>query len=130
MRLGIEVPDGDGEHLRSLQRWLLRDPDMAGATFALRGRHEQPGAMGVGLDLIDVVVSNSVGLGGLILAVANWRRSRANAPSVLVEHQGVTVTVNGADPRQVERLVNRLTGQEPGPHVDTPAPAELDQSQA
>ncbi|GAA3829816.1 hypothetical protein GCM10022403_073820 [Streptomyces coacervatus] len=130
MRLGIEVPDGDGEQLRSLQRWLLRDPDTADATFDLRGRHEQPGAMGGGLELIDVVLSNSVGLGGLILAVANWRQSRANAPSVQVEHEGVTVTVEGADLRQIERLVDRLIGQGPEPHVDTPERAELDQSQA
>lgn len=109
MRLGITVLDDDGGQLRALQRWLLRDQDTAGATLALRARDAAPGAMGPGLDLIDVVLSNAVGLGGLLLAVATWRRSRGNAPSVQVEHEGVTVTVNGADAEQIERLVRQLT---------------------
>ncbi|GAA3578701.1 effector-associated constant component EACC1 [Streptomyces osmaniensis] len=109
MRLGITVLDDDGGQLRALQRWLLRDQDTAGATLTLRARDAAPGTMGPGLDLIDVVLSNTVGLGGLLLAVAAWRRSRGNHPSVQVEHEGVVVTVSGADAEQIERLVRQLT---------------------
>ncbi|WP_164904754.1 effector-associated constant component EACC1 [Streptomyces cyaneus] len=109
MRLGITVLDDDGGQLRALQRWLLRDPDTAGATLTLRGRNAAPGAMGPGLDLIDVVLSNAVSLGGLLVAVASWRQSRGNRPSVRVERDGVTVTVSGTDAEQIERLVRQLT---------------------
>lgn len=121
MRLGITVLDDDGGQLRALQRWLLRDPDTAGASLTLRGRNATPGAMGPGLDLIDVVLSNAVGLGGLLLAVASWRQSRGNRPSVRVERDGVTVTVSGTDADQIERLVRQLTTQAAEPSNGTPA---------
>ncbi|WP_051827480.1 effector-associated constant component EACC1 [Streptomyces bicolor] len=130
MRLGITVLDDDGGHLRALQRWLLRDPDSAGATLTLRGRNATPGAMGPGLDLIDVVLSNVVALGGLLVAVATWRQSRANAPRVLVEREGVTVTVSGTDAEQIERLVRQLTAPqttEPGDGTPAATAATLDQ---
>ncbi|MFI5687186.1 hypothetical protein [Streptomyces sp. NPDC051636] len=124
MRLGIEVPGDEGGQLRSLQSWLARDPATAGSVLSLRARDERPGAMGgaTGLDLIDVVLSNAVGLGGLLLAVANWRQSRGNAPRVRVEHEGVTVTVSGADPAQIERLVRDLTGGQSGDEDGAAAP--------
>lgn len=123
MRLGIEVLDDDGRQLRALRSWLMRDPDTGKALLGLRGRHEQPGSMGSGsLDLIDVVLSNAVGLSGLLVAVAGWRQSRGNRPQVRVEHQGVTVTVSGADPREIERLVRDLTRQDPESGDGVPGP--------
>ncbi|MFD7000006.1 effector-associated constant component EACC1 [Streptomyces mirabilis] len=126
MRLDIEVLEDDGRQLRALRRWLMRDPDTAGASLSLRDRQERPGTMGGGLELIDVVLSNAVGLGGLLLAVANWRQSRGNGPEVRVEHRGVTVTVSGADPRHIERLVRQLTGPGSGADDGTPDAATPD----
>ncbi|MFE5819162.1 hypothetical protein ACFQ6S_37835 [Streptomyces sp. NPDC056479] len=122
MRLGISVLDDDGGQLRALHRFLLRDPDTAGETLVLRARNATPGAMGSGLDLIDVVLSNAVGLGGLLLAVATWRHSRVNGPSVQVERDGVTVTVRSADAEQIARLVRQLTTPATEPDDDTAAP--------
>lgn len=86
--------------------------------------------MGGGLELINVVLSNAVGLGGLLLAVANWRQSRGSGAEVRVEHRGVTVTVSGADPRHIERLVRQLTGPSAEAGDDTSDPATLDRPQA
>ncbi|QIY71189.2 hypothetical protein HEP84_20410 [Streptomyces sp. RLB1-33] len=69
-------------------------------------------------------LSNAVGLGGLLLAVANWRQSRRNGPEVRVEHRGVTVS--GADPRHIERLVRQLSGPVSEAGDDTPDPGMPD----
>ncbi|MFJ2729340.1 hypothetical protein [Streptomyces collinus] len=128
IQLEIEVVGDDGPLTRALHRWLLRDPDTAPLAPALRGRHEEAGAMGPGLDLIDVVVSNAIGLSGLLLAVANWRTSRGNRSEVRIEHNGVTVTVTSAESRQIAQLVHTLTGRPPavpGPEdPSTPAAAD------
>lgn len=126
MRLDIEVLEDDGRQLVALQRWLMWDPDTAGASLSLRDRQERPGTMGDGLELINVVLSNAVGLGGLLLAVANWRQSRGNGPEVRVEHRGVTVIVSGADPRHIDQLVRQLSGPVSGAGDDVPDPGLLD----
>jgi hypothetical protein len=128
MQLGIEVVADEGPSTRALHRWLLRDPDTAPTAPALRARHEQAGAMGPGLDLIDVVVSNAIGLSGLLLAIANWRTSRGDSPEVRIEHNGVTVTVTSTEPEQIAQLVRTLTGEPPAaPGPDAPStPAAAD----
>ncbi|MFJ8085326.1 hypothetical protein ACIQ6Y_32590 [Streptomyces sp. NPDC096205] len=75
-----------------------------------------------------VVVSNTIGLSALLLAVANWRTSRGNRSDVRIEHNGVTVTVTSAEPQQIAQLVRTLTGEPPavsGPDdPSTPATAD------
>ncbi len=61
--------------------------------------------MGGPLEVVNVVVSNTIALGSLLVAVAAWRGSRSSPPEVRLERDGVTVTVQGASPEVVEQIL-------------------------
>ena len=117
----IDIVVGGGTaDVSSLRRWLLAEPGLRGhAVVSARSGAEQRGTMGSGLDVVNVVLSNSIALGSLLVAVATWRRSRPRAPRITLEREGVTVTLDGDSPEAVERVL-REWGGTPGP-VRSPA---------
>ncbi len=61
------------------------------------------------LELINVVASNTIALGNLVLSVALWRASRPSPPpSVRIEANGVSVTVNTDDQETLRELTEML----------------------
>lgn len=114
MEFRILVADGDEQgEIASLYRWLSQDPDVVrAAEFSLGSASGQPGAMGVDLDLINIVVSNSISAVSMVLAaVALWRQNRSPAPEVQVEavKASVTVTVQSTDPERLLQIAAELT---------------------
>ncbi|WP_240798810.1 MULTISPECIES: hypothetical protein [unclassified Streptomyces] len=102
--------------MSSLRRWLLAEPDLRGqALVSVRIEGQQQGAMGSGLDVVNVVLSNSIALGSLLVAVATWRRSRPRAPQVTMERDGVVVTLDGDSPEAVQRILREWGGSTPQP---------------
>ncbi|MEV2253432.1 hypothetical protein AB0I94_23090 [Streptomyces sp. NPDC050147] len=132
LTFGDETPDGDGEggpgdgsaaSVLSLYRWLVAEPELRGhARLSTRARHAAPGTMGDGLDLVNVVLANSIALGGLVTAVAAWRGSRPRPPQVRLERDGVVITLQDSSPETVEQVL-RLWNEGTGP---APAPADGD----
>ncbi|MEV6751325.1 hypothetical protein [Streptomyces sp. NPDC051214] len=107
----------------SLYRWLLAEPELRGqAQVSTAARHTAPGSMGDGLDLVNVVLANSIALGGLVTAVAAWRGSRPRPPQVRLERDGVVVTLRDSSPETVEQVL-RLWNEGAGPAA---APADGD----
>ncbi|MGW0814286.1 effector-associated constant component EACC1 [Streptomyces viridiviolaceus] len=116
MEIDIAVGEGPSD-VSSLRRWLMAEPGLMGhAVISVRTGTEQPGAMGSGLDVVNVVLSNSIALGSLLVAVATWRRSRPRAPHITLEREGVVVTLHGDSPEAVERVLREWSGT-PGPEA-------------
>ncbi|MGW0906170.1 effector-associated constant component EACC1 [Streptomyces sp. NPDC002853] len=105
----------------SLYRWLMAEPELRGrARVSTGARHVAPGSMGDGLDLVNVVLANSIALGGLVTAVAAWRGSRPRPPQVRLERDGVVITLQDSSPETVEQVL-RLWNEGADP---APAPAD------
>ncbi|MDX3056072.1 hypothetical protein PV394_13145 [Streptomyces sp. NE06-03E] len=129
MELMLRVDEVVGGECEALLRWLHQDEELRGRARVSVRAADTPGAMGgVSLDILDVVLSNSIALMSLAATVLAWRSSRpAPAPDVQFEVNGVSVTVNTNDPETVRSLIETLhsAGSHPGTaadgHRSTPA---------
>ncbi|MET9410544.1 hypothetical protein ABZX90_33030 [Streptomyces sp. NPDC002935] len=109
MHVLIKV-DGD-VHGRGLMPWLHADPVSKQAALSVMSG--DPGQMGGG-EIIQAVVQDSTALGSLLVAVGTWwdaRRRRPGTPpvQVMIECGDISMTVTGADPADVHRIVQALT---------------------
>ncbi|MEV8340989.1 effector-associated constant component EACC1 [Streptomyces niveus] len=66
--------------------------------------------MGDALEVVDVVLANSIALGSPATAVVAWRGSRVRPPQVRLERNGVVVTVQDSSPETVERILAMWNG--------------------
>lgn len=109
MQIRVQVSADEGHPgVLDLHRWLSEDPDVtAAAEFGLNSE-DAPGALGA-LDVIDVVLSNLLAVGSLLLSVATWREARARNAETHVEHNGVSVRIESSDPEHVRDVVRQLT---------------------
>ncbi|MGY5133023.1 effector-associated constant component EACC1 [Streptomyces nigrescens] len=114
---------GLAESAASLYRWLVAEPELRGQVeVSLGPRRPEPGHMGGALDIVNVVLANSIALGSLITAVGTWRGSRPRPPQIRLERDGVVVTVQDGSPETVERIL-RVWSESGAP---APAPADGD----
>lgn len=101
----------DDAALASLFRWLTQDPDVGrGAKVAIEPSSGRPGDMGGAVETLNVVLSNSIALGSLIVAVASWLGSRARGTTVHIERNGVKVTIHDDSTEAVQRVLDALEG--------------------
>lgn len=109
VRLTLAV-DGDvgGQEGAALRNWLGRDETLRGQAQVQVGDSSRPGAMGQALELVNVVLSNTLALANLLLAVAAWRQSRPRRSTVRIEAYGSTFTLDTDDPRAIEALARTL----------------------
>lgn len=102
MRIGV-----DEDSVPALYRWLAEDSDVRrDTTLSLAGG--EPGDMG-GLEVINVVLSNTIAFSSLVVAIASWWGSRKSAPAVEIESGGVRVIVNDDSPETVRRVIEALS---------------------
>ncbi|TLP64020.1 effector-associated constant component EACC1 [Microbispora triticiradicis] len=123
MKIQIAIDSGydDQDDVGSLYRWLRQDPDVVRdveLSLGTAGSHT-PGRMGETLDIINAVVSGTLGLGNLLLAYMGWRDSRRvrrgddggqnGRPSVITVINGdITIDVSSATPETVQAIVDAL----------------------
>ncbi|MEU6117267.1 hypothetical protein ABZ840_22340 [Streptomyces sp. NPDC047117] len=108
------------DHTMSLYRWLLMDPELRGrAKASIAPAQPGQGHMGGPLEVVNVVVSNTIALGSLLVAVGAWRGSRPRAPEVRLERDGVVVTVQGSSPEVVEQILRTWDAGRPDDHQDS-----------
>ncbi|GGM66658.1 hypothetical protein GCM10011608_59970 [Micromonospora sonchi] len=101
--------DDSGDELRRLGHWLLDDDDVVRSAEVSIRPSGQPGQMG-GLEVIDVVISNAVGLASLAIAYASWRNSRRQHLSVtFTRDDGLEVTVRSGSPADIQKLSDLLS---------------------
>jgi hypothetical protein len=103
--------DVDEDSRLPLYRWLIDDPDVRrDATVSLAGgQRENMGA----LDVINVVLSNTIAFSGLVVAIASWRGVRRDPPQVQIERDGVRVTVNDASAETLRRVIEAFSSERP-----------------
>ncbi|MER8047519.1 hypothetical protein [Streptomyces sp. NPDC094032] len=106
---GAEGDFDEGRELRSLARWL-RDDDAIRTTaiVELRSAPTPSGAMGNVFDAVQLTADSGFQLANLALAYVTWRAGRRRPPAVTIEHEGVRVELDTADPDEVARLLAAL----------------------
>ncbi|MEU5976857.1 hypothetical protein [Streptomyces sp. NPDC047315] len=122
MLLTIEVSDPEeGPALRDLFRWLRDDEDLPGEVSL--AAVPVPGAMSGGLDVVNVVLTHSLGAANLALAYVGWRAARRSRAVLTFTRpsDGLTVTVDGGSDEAVRRLVDVLSAP---PTLPPTPPAE------
>jgi hypothetical protein len=119
IEVSIRVDDRDDQTAGSLYRWLALDPQVRqDATVSLTATPPGAGEMGGALEVINVVLSNGIAVGGLLIAVSSWRRSRPRPPTIRLVRDGVSVTIEDASPETVRRVVQALTDRPADPGGD------------
>ncbi|GAA1500014.1 hypothetical protein GCM10009827_004540 [Dactylosporangium maewongense] len=122
VRLSLTTPSvSDAHAVQTLHGWLLRDPGLA-ADADISQRSSAGGHMGA-LDVIDLVLTHAVAVGGLVLAFASWRRARPDAPPIVFTVEGISVTASDSSPETLERIRATLLAALPPAPSPAPGPA-------
>jgi Xaa-Pro aminopeptidase len=104
--------DGSTHDLRRLAQWLReKDEIRTTAKIAVVPVQPAPGTMGA-TEVIELVVNIGFSSANLALAIAAWRRSRAQAPVVRIEVGERTVVIDVTDPAEVTRAIKSATADE------------------
>lgn len=112
MELVLTVDEVVGGEAETLLRWLHEERDLHGQACVSLGGTQPPPPGGMGgsaLEIVNVVLSNSIALGSLFTTLVAWRSSRPSPPpAVRIEVNGVPVTVNTDDPEVIRSLIETL----------------------
>ncbi|QTD97835.1 effector-associated constant component EACC1 [Streptomyces cyanogenus] len=109
IRISAEGEDAE-EELRSLRSWLLDEPEIRQhAVISWGAQALTKEEMGTGIDVLQLVTDNGWSAVAFAMAYRDWRRTRRSAAVVTIEHNGVTVSVNGADDQAVARITRALS---------------------
>lgn len=102
--------------LRSLDRWLDRDPEVRTGTLNRELTSLEPPDntyQSPWFDVISLVLTTGFNAASLWLGIDNWRRSRAGSVAVTVVRPGrEAVRLDGVDPAAEQRLLDALLGGE------------------
>ena len=113
MRIEIAVENDEAEWLESLYQWLKIDQRVpADAEVSLHAAN-RPGRQGGVFDLISLIISDTVGMGGLALSYVTWRRQAREAPSITISSGGRTISVSGGSAEDIQKIFESLLPDEP-----------------
>ncbi|MFD0427204.1 hypothetical protein ACFQ60_00900 [Streptomyces zhihengii] len=85
----------------------MADPELRGlAEITVVPSQTRPGHMGDALEIVNVVLSNTIALSSLLVAAATWRGTRPRPTEVRLERDGVIVTVRDPSPDLLDRILN------------------------
>ncbi|MDJ1134157.1 effector-associated constant component EACC1 [Streptomyces iconiensis] len=109
MRVTLSIAgDSSGQNIAALRDWLRNETALRSALLAPQAEQEGRGHMGPSLDLIDLFLEHFESLASLLFTVLAWRNTRPTAPSVQITHNGITVTLDSADPDAIRRVAEAL----------------------
>ncbi|MFG2344886.1 effector-associated constant component EACC1 [Streptomyces phaeochromogenes] len=97
---------------RSLYKWLCDDRELRGIVEVamVDSEPEEPDTdtMGSGFDTIAVVLNTALQLGGLAVAIAAWRQGHAPRSTMVIERDGVRITLPDGRLDDAEALLRAL----------------------
>jgi len=107
MLLSIAADD-DPLATASLYTWLRKSPleGVQGEPLLVR-RSGETTTMGAA-DVVNIVVSNAIGLGSLLVAFGSWRQSKRRAPAVTFRLGDVEVRLDDDDPETMKTVLRVL----------------------
>jgi hypothetical protein len=105
----LSVVDTDEDSARSLLRWL-RDDDISRAAIisAEDTGLDSPEYMGGILEIVNVVLSNGISVGGLVIAIAGWRHSRRKPATVRIRRDDIVVELTGSSDNEIQAIIEAL----------------------
>jgi hypothetical protein len=105
----LSVVDTDEDSVRSLLRWL-RDDDISRAAIisAEDAGLDSPEYMGGILEIVNVVLSNGISVGGLVIAIAGWRHSRREPVTVRIRRDDTVVELTGSSDNEIQAVIEAL----------------------
>jgi hypothetical protein len=117
MDLSIRTEDGAGT---DLYRWLNEDPELRGQLTITPASADRAGEMGLGFDLLNLIIPNTIALGSLVASIASFRQARrqgtGTTPRVSIGQVGVYVDVDVDDDGHAA-LQQLQAGQQPQPYA-------------
>lgn len=95
LKVSIDDEKGQGE-IASLYGWLSQDPDVIReADLSLSSASDQESALGPSLEIINIIISNSIAAASVVLAaITLWRQNRSSTPEVRIEAVNTSISVN------------------------------------
>jgi hypothetical protein len=124
VELRVEAdPEADDRDLMSLFRWLKISPEVTRHCQVQLQGDESKGTMG-SVEIIDIVITNSVAVANLAIAYATFRRMYPKAPDVNVRvGQGPPIRLS-SDPQEASKAlaeaVENAAEEEPPPPSSRP----------
>ena len=110
----FEFADSDEANIKgltSLYRWLREDSLARGQAEVKLVSESRPGELGAG-EVLCVVLTQLTSVGGLAVAFATWRDSRAKTPSVRIRLGEYSIEVSDASAEQLTALLNALAAKD------------------
>jgi hypothetical protein len=106
------VGPNDGKALASLYRWLSHDAGVARhGQVTIQTVNSQLGEMGAAVDVINAVfadASAAASIGSLLVAYRAWRDTRTQAPSFVIEKDGVTVVICHGSEQEISQILDSM----------------------
>jgi hypothetical protein len=131
VRLRLLDDPGGGE-LKQLYDWLIRDQELhhhADISLQESGTETETEtetddtSMGGVLEIVQLVLESVLQLALLGAAIIEWRRAQRPRSSIVIEHDGTTVTLPpDATPAEVQRFVETLRGTDRPPEDQEDSP--------
>jgi hypothetical protein len=102
----VDVTSDDGVSLVSLADWFEADGvpgDVRMSAGPDRGAQNP-------LDVINIVISNSTAIAGVLLSYASWHKAKAPTPSPSVTFKSgeVEMTITGSDAKSIHDIIQAL----------------------
>lgn len=101
--------DAAEEELRSFHQWLNGDPDIRRqATISMESAAPAKGEMGASFEVIKLVLESGFQVATFALSYVTWRGTRRNRPAIIIERNGVSVSIDSDDPEVIARAIREL----------------------
>ena len=111
MQLELSLPDSDVQAILDLHHWLSEEPLVRRFGALHQTGSGTPDRMGIGLDVLTLVVGAGLSTSQLLLSLLQWRQARKPAPNLAVTRigpDGVTIWFEATDSEQLAALVRRI----------------------
>lgn len=116
----LSISVDDRLELHSLYDWLRQDRAVArDAEISLTSSGRVHGEQST-LDLIQLIIGNSIALGSLAVSIANWRLARRREIAVTLARGGREITTAATDAESIEKAIGDLPPEDGSPE-DPPA---------
>lgn len=109
--LEISAVSADAEYeLRALHQWIGADETLTGVCTgtARASGPPRPGHMGLGFDVLELVVNSGLAAGALAVSIASWLDARRGAARLRITRGRVVVEVPADTPEATLEVIHTL----------------------